>query len=136
MLAMLVVVPKVTKFIFLCPLPGPPLLLNSSMQTCGDQHLILPPQVPDIFCCSWMITLGLYGYICSPPRTRFTSLLSNLKLLLKTSFRPPLNAFKHTMVESSLPSPGFYLFMVYSIDFLAPIHLKKMVGSNARCAML
>ena len=135
MFAMLVVVPKVTKFIFLCPLPGSPLLLNSSMQTCGDQHLFLPPQVPGIFCCSWMITLSLYGYIYSLPRTRFTPLLFNLKLLLKTSFRPPLNAFKQTMVESSLPS-GFYLFMVYSIDFLALIHLNKMVGLNAKCAML
>ncbi|KAL6329335.1 hypothetical protein AAG906_017638 [Vitis piasezkii] len=58
MFAMLVVVPKVTKFLFLCPLPGPPLLLNSSMQTCGDHHLFLLQQVPGIFCCSWMITLA------------------------------------------------------------------------------
>ena len=114
---MLVVVPKVTKFLFLCPFPGPPLLLNSSMQTCGDQHLFLPPQVPGIFCCSWMITLGLYGSICSSLRIRFTPLFSNLKLLLKTNFKRPLNAFKQTMVESSLPLPNFYLFMVYSIDF-------------------
>ncbi|KAL6328660.1 hypothetical protein AAG906_003345 [Vitis piasezkii] len=32
-------------------------------------------------------------------------------LLMDDYSRPPLNAFKQTMVKSSLPSPGFYLFM-------------------------
>ncbi|KAL6316772.1 hypothetical protein AAG906_021072 [Vitis piasezkii] len=32
-------------------------------------------------------------------------------LLMDDYSRPPLNVFKQTMVESSLPSPGFYLFM-------------------------
>ncbi|KAL6346216.1 hypothetical protein AAG906_027970 [Vitis piasezkii] len=35
-------------------------------------------------------------------------------LLMDDYSRPPLNAFKQTMVESSLPSPGFYLFMLSS----------------------
>ncbi|RVW13483.1 Retrovirus-related Pol polyprotein from transposon TNT 1-94 [Vitis vinifera] len=94
MFAMLVVVPKVTKFLFLCPLPGPPLLLNSSMQTCGDQHLFLPPQVPRYFLLLMDDYSRFVWFYLLPTKDQVHSTFVQFKTLVENQFQTTIKCLQ------------------------------------------